>query len=101
MRAMTVAAAYGVRSMTAPLHRVLVGSPAQAGDFSAAAWRPPELELLQRQHEAFVVLPATDGLVDGCFVYDPVFVTGAGQIVLQMCKPARVGEPERLATALK
>src|SRR5207302_1555190 len=48
-----------------------------------------------------VVLPATDGLVDGCFVYDPVFVTGAGQIVLQMCKPARVDEPERLATALE
>ena len=51
---MTVAAAYGVRSMTVPLRRVLVGSPAQGGDFSAAAWRPPDLELLERQHEAFV-----------------------------------------------
>ena len=105
-------AAYGVRSMTAPLRPVLVGSPAHGGDFPAAGWRPPQLELLQRQHEALVellaslgvevvVLPATDGLVDGCFVYDPVFVTGAGQIVLQMCKPARVDEPERLATALE
>lgn len=47
------------------------------------------------------MLPATDGLVDACFVYDPVFVTGAGQLVLQMCKPARADEPERLAAALE
>jgi N-dimethylarginine dimethylaminohydrolase len=98
--------------MTAPLRGVLVGSPTQGGDFSAAAWRAPDLELLQRQHEAFVellvslgvevvVLPGTDGLVDGCFVYDPVFVTGAGQLVLRMCKPARLNEPERLASALE
>src|SRR6266487_1475989 len=111
-RAMTDAAAYGVRSMTTALRRVLVGSPARSGDFAAAGWRAPEFELLQGQHQAFVelidslgvevvVLPATDGLVDACFVYDPVFVTGAGQLVLRMRKPARVGEPERLAAALE
>jgi len=109
---MTVTPVYGVRSMTAPLRRVLVGSPAGSGDFAAAAWRAPDPRLLRAQHEAFtdllislgvevVVLPATDGLVDACYVFDPVFVTGAGQIVLRMCKPARVSEPERLATALE
>ncbi len=109
---MTDAAAYGVRSMTTALRRVLVGSPARSGDFAAAGWRAPEFELLQGQHQAFVelidslgvevvVLPATDGLVGACFVYDPVFVTGAGQLVLRMRKPARVGEPERLAAALE
>src|SRR5207249_4550073 len=100
------------RSMTAPLRRVVVGSPCLAGDFAGAGWRPPDAELLRAQHAGFyellsslgvdvTVLPATDGLVDGCFVYDPVFVTGAGQIVLRMPKPARVLEPERLTAALE
>jgi N-dimethylarginine dimethylaminohydrolase len=104
--------AFGVRSMTAPLRRVLVSSPCVAGDFAGAGWRTPDAELLRAQHAGFcellaslgvdvILLDATDGLVDGCFVYDPVFVTGAGQIVLQMPKPARVPEPERLAAALE
>ena len=104
--------AFGVRSMTAPLRRVLVRSPALAGDFASAGWRLPDAELLRAQHEGFsellvslgvevTVLPATDGLVDACFVYDPVFVTGAGQIVLKMPKPARFPEPELLSRALE
>jgi N-dimethylarginine dimethylaminohydrolase len=102
--------ALGVRSMTAPLRRVLVSSPALHGDFAAAGWRQPDPVLLQRQHESFcelldglgcevVVAPAPEGLVDAVFAYDPVFVTGAGSIVLQMAKPQRHGEPERLAAA--
>jgi N-dimethylarginine dimethylaminohydrolase len=102
--------AHGVRSMTASLRRVLVSSPALHGDFAAAGWRQPEPVLLERQHEAFcelldelgcevIVVPAPDGLVDAVFTYDPVFVTGAGSIVLQMAKPQRQGEPERLAAA--
>jgi N-dimethylarginine dimethylaminohydrolase len=96
--------------MTAALRRVLVSAPALHGDFAAAAWRRPDPVLLQRQHEAFcelledlgcevVIAPAPDGLVDAVFTYDPVFVTGAGAIVLQMAKPQRQGEPERLGAA--
>src|SRR6266704_5310163 len=33
---------FGVRSMVAPLRRVLVRSPAVAGDFAGAAWRFPD-----------------------------------------------------------
>ncbi|MDX6468771.1 MAG: dimethylargininase [Gaiellaceae bacterium] len=96
--------------MTASLRRVLVSSPALHGDFAAAGWRQPEPVLLERQHEAFcelldelgcevIVAPAPDRLVDAVFTYDPVFVTGAGSIVLQMAKPQRQAEPERLAAA--
>jgi dimethylargininase len=96
--------------MTATLRRVLVSSPALQGDFAAAGWRQPDPLLLERQHEAFcelldglgcevVVASAPDGLVDAVFTYDPVFVTGAGSIVLQMAKPQRQGEAERLAAA--
>jgi N-dimethylarginine dimethylaminohydrolase len=106
----STSAGYGVRSMTAPLRRVLVSAPALEGDFAAAGWRQPEPALLQRQHDAFcelldelgcevVVAPAPEGLVDAVFPYDPVFITGAGSIVLQMAKPQRQGESERLAAA--
>jgi N-dimethylarginine dimethylaminohydrolase len=102
--------AFGVRSMTTPLRRVLVSSPALEGDFLAAGWREPDPVLLQRQHEDFcelldtlgcevVVAPVPEGLVDAVFAYDPVFVTGAGSVVLQMAKPQRQGEAERLAAA--
>src|SRR5439155_20460891 len=98
--------------MTAPLRRVLDGSPCLAGDFAGAGWRQPDVELLRAQHRAFcelleslgvdvTVLQPGDALVDCCFVYDPVFVTGAGQIVLRMPKAARVSEPERLSAALE
>jgi dimethylargininase len=96
--------------MTAALRRVLVSAPVLEGDFAAAGWREPDPLLLQHQHDAFcvlletlgcevVVVPAPDDLVDAVFAYDPAFVTGAGTIVLQMAKPQRQGEPERLAAA--
>jgi N-dimethylarginine dimethylaminohydrolase len=96
--------------MTATLRRVLVSAPALTGDFAAAGWREPDPVLLQRQHDDFcelldglgcevVVAPAPDGLVDAVFPYDPVFITRAGSIVLQMAKPQRQGEADRLAAA--
>jgi N-dimethylarginine dimethylaminohydrolase len=99
---------YGVRSMTAPLRRVLVVAPTTVGDFAAAGWRPPDAVELQREHDAFVALlvdlgvevvgaTAPDGLVDACFAYDPVFVVGSGAVRLQMRKPARRDEPAFLA----
>src|SRR6476646_7853522 len=95
---------FGVRSMSAPLRRVLVVRPTTTGDFGAAGWRQPDTGALLREHEAFVALldslgvdvtvaDAPDGLVDACFAYDPVFVTGAGAIELRMAKPARRAEP--------
>src|SRR5215469_1444264 len=80
---------FGVRSMSAPLRRVLLRRPAVTGDFAAADWRPPGAGLLARQHEAFGqlltdlgcevdVAPAADGLVDATYVRDPGLVTGAG-----------------------
>jgi dimethylargininase len=102
---------FGVRSMSAPLHRVLLRRPAVCGDFAAAAWRPPDVGLLGRQHEAFAQLltdlgceveiaPAIEGLVDSTYVRDPGLVTGAGAVLFQMAKPARAAEPAHLGAAL-
>jgi dimethylargininase len=47
------------------------------------------------------VATAPMGMVDACFAYDPVFVTGAGAIQLQMTKPARRDEPAFLAAEVE
>jgi N-dimethylarginine dimethylaminohydrolase len=102
---------FGVRSMSAPLRRVLLRRPSVTGDFAAADWRAPEAGLLARQHEAFgqlltdlgcevEVAPAAGGLVDATYVRDPGLVTGAGAVLFQMAKPARVAEPALLGDAL-
>jgi N-dimethylarginine dimethylaminohydrolase len=98
--------------MSAPLRRVLLRRPSVTGDFAAADWRPPDPGLLARQHEAFgqlladlgcevEVAPAADGLVDATYVRDPGLVTGAGAVLFQMAKPARVAEPALLGAALE
>jgi N-dimethylarginine dimethylaminohydrolase len=108
---MTTAAAFGVRSMSADLRRVLVVRPTTTGDFAGAGWRQPDTDALVRQHDAFVelldglgvevvVATAPEGMVDACFAYDPVFVTGAGSIELRQAKPARQGEPSFLLAEL-
>jgi dimethylargininase len=97
--------------MSAPLRRVLLRRPSVTGDFAAAAWRPPDPALLARQHEAFgqlltdlgcqvEVAPPADGLVDATYVRDPGLVTGAGAVLFQMAKPARMAEPALLGDAL-
>ena len=102
---------FGVRSMSAPLRRVLLRHPSVTGDFAAAAWRAPDAGLLARQHEAFgrlltdlgcevEVAPAADCMVDATYVRDPGLVTGAGAVLFQMAKPARVAEPALLGAAL-
>ena len=102
---------FGVRSMSAELRRVLVARPA-TGDFAGAGWRRPDVDALRREHDGFVdllsglcadvvVVDAPEGMVDACFTYDPVLVTGAGAVVLQMRKPARRGEPEWLAAEVE
>ena len=102
---------FGVRSMSAPLRRVLVRRPSVTGDFAAADWRAPDAGLLARQHEAFgqlltelgcevEVAPAAGGLVNATYVRDPGLVTGAGAVLFQMAKPARAAEPALLGAAL-
>jgi len=103
---------FGVRSMWAELRRVLVVRPDTTGDFVAAGWRRPDADALRREHDRFVELlsslgvevvveDAPAGMVDACFAYDPVFVTGSGAIALQMAKPARRDEPAFLAAAVE
>jgi N-dimethylarginine dimethylaminohydrolase len=103
---------FGVRSMAAPLRRVLVRRPAVAGDFAAASWRTPDPGLLARQHDAFAALlaglgcavdiaPALDDMVDATYVRDPGLMTGTGAVLFQMAKPARMAEPEHLGAALE
>lgn len=102
---------FGVRSMSAPLRRVLLRRPSLTGDFAAADWRAPDAGLLARQHEAFGQLltdlgcvaetaDAAGGLADATYVRDPGLVTGAGAVLFQMSKPARTAEPALLGTAL-
>ena len=90
--------------MSADLRRVLLVRPTSTGDFAGAGWRTPDTDVLRREHDGFVdllsalgvdvvVADAPEGMVDACFAYDPVFVTGAGAVELRMVKPARQDEP--------
>jgi len=98
--------------MTADLRRVLVVRPSATGDFAAAGWRQPQGAAMLREHDGFVALldrlgvdvtvaSAPEGLVDACYPYDPVFVTGAGAVELQMAKPVRRHEPSFLAAEVE
>ncbi len=71
----------------------------------------PDLRLAAEQHAALVtaleeagaevdVLLPAEGLADACYTYDPVFVTGAGMVVLRQAKPCRSAEPPLLASEL-
>jgi N-dimethylarginine dimethylaminohydrolase len=104
--------AYGVRSETATLRRVVTATPATSGDFAGAGWRIPDVGLLLDQHAAFRGLlsslgvevlntAAEPGLVDFTFVHDSCFVVGEGFVELAMTKPVRSPEPPRLAAYLR
>jgi len=103
---------FGVRSMVAPLRRVLVRRPSTTGDFAVADWREPDPALLVRQHDEFArlltdlgcdveVAAAAEGMVDATYVRDAGMVTGRGAVLFQMTKPARAAEPPLLGTALE
>lgn len=104
MTASSTPATFGVTSMSAPLRRVLVRSPATSGDWEGAGWRVPDPVALARQHESFCellenlgaqveVAEALDGQVDSVYMHDPLLLTGRGGIPLRMRKPARAAEP--------
>ncbi len=104
--------AFGVRSMVAPLRRVLLRQPVVSGDFAGAGWRIPDPELLVRQHDRLCQLLSDLGcgielagpagaMVDATYVRDAGMLTGRGAVLFQMTKPARAGEPPLLGAALE
>jgi len=102
---------YGVRSSVSRLRRAALRRPAVTGDFLGAGWRPPQHDLLVRQHDEFAsllaglgvaveLLPADEGQVDSVFCYDPGFVIGSGLVEFRSAKPVRRLEGASLARAL-
>jgi N-dimethylarginine dimethylaminohydrolase len=112
MTAMRTARAFGAQSMIAPLREVLVKRPGAAFgaafDDPANGYRHPvDLEVAQREHDAFVELLAGLGptvhLLDAetsgpdlVYTFDPLIVTDAGAIALRSGKPGRQGEEAAL-----
>jgi dimethylargininase len=108
---------YGVNSMVAPLKRVLVKRPDKhfaVSDFGRWHYTSaPKLELAQHHHDTFTNILRQHGAeviyhdeeqagrADAIFVYDPVFVTPHGSMILQVGKPLRTGEEEPLARKLE
>ena len=100
---------YGAQSMTAPLREVLVKRPGRSfraafDDPAHGYLHPVDLELAQREHDAFVDLLAGLGAIvhlldaeiespDLVYPFDPLLVTDRGAI------PLRPGKPNRLAEA--
>lgn len=102
---------YGVRSSVTRLRRAALRRPSLTGDFISAGWRTPDLDRLQRQHDALAalltdlgvtveLLPAEEGEVDSVFCYDPAFVIGSGVVEFRAAKPGRRREGAALARAL-
>lgn len=101
--------AYGGQSMTAPLREVLVKRPGPAfgaayDDPAHGFFHPVDLELAQREHDAFVDLLASLGPTvhlleaeidspDLLYTFDPLLITDRGAIPLRPGKPNRRIEP--------
>jgi len=108
--------------MVAPLRAVVVKRPEEA--FADAAriekeWRDlrwtrsPNLRLAAEEHRQLVsalesagarvyLLPKDDRTnIDSLYAHDPVLMTDAGAVVLQMGKPARRGEGPAVADAMR
>ncbi len=108
---------YGVNSMVTPLRRVVVKRPDKqfvVSDFEKWHYTSsPNLGQAQKDHDTFTNILKQHGteviyhdeelshLADAIFVYDPVFVTPFGSIVLQVGKELRRGEEEPLAKKLE
>ncbi|TAJ99155.1 MAG: hypothetical protein EPO36_12745 [Chloroflexota bacterium] len=101
-------ARYGAQSMTAPLRHVLVKRPGPAfgaafDDPAHGFLHPVDLELAQREHDAFTDLLARLGATvhvlgtegrspDLIYTYDPLLVSDRGAISLRPGKRNRVPE---------
>jgi len=113
---------YGAQSMTGRMTRVVLKRPAEAfvsPEKVEREWRrlgflaPPDLEkasqefsqleeILRQEGVEILYLPADERTtLDSIYTHDPVIVTEAGAIILQMSKKERTGEPEALEEALR
>ncbi len=108
----TTGGRFGAQSMTSPLLEVLVKRPGPAfGDaFADPAHgfvRPVDLDVAQREHDAFVETLASLGPTvhtletelaspDLVYPFDPLLVTDRGAIPLRPGKPNRLAEPAAL-----
>jgi N-dimethylarginine dimethylaminohydrolase len=100
---------FGAQSMSAPLREVVVSRPGPAfgrafDDPAHGFLHPVDLELAQRQHDAFVETLASLGPTvhvidddptdpDLVYTFDPLLVTDRGAIPLRPGKPNRAREP--------
>jgi N-dimethylarginine dimethylaminohydrolase len=105
----TTARRYGAQSMTAPLLEALVKRPGEAfgrafDDPVHGYLHPVDLELAQRQHDAYVDVLTHLGVrvhelgvetddPDLVYQFDPLLVSDRGAIPLRPGKPNRLGEP--------
>jgi N-dimethylarginine dimethylaminohydrolase len=105
--------------MVAPLRAVVVKRPAEAFRYADRDWqdlgwtRLPNPEVAANQHQQLVSLLESAGArvnflpedgrtnLDSLYAHDPVLITDAGAVILQMGKPARRGEGPAMADALK
>src|SRR4030095_9663819 len=105
--------------MVAPLRAVAVKRPAEAFGNAAGEWRElswtrvPDLKAATEEHNRLVSLLETargQGYflpedtrtnIDSLYAHDPVLVTDAGAVILQMGKAARRGEGQAMADALQ
>ncbi|MBA2253547.1 MAG: hypothetical protein H0W07_00335 [Chloroflexi bacterium] len=104
----TTSKTFGAQSMTAPLRDVLVKRPGPAfgrafDDPAHGFLHPVDLDLAQREHDAFAELLANLGPTvhelgvesdspDLVYQFDPLLVTDRGAIPLRPGKPTRQGE---------
>lgn len=107
--------AYGARSMTAPLKRVLVRAPqpADAARWREYGWRSaPDPGRAAEEHEAFrallesagaevILAEGEPGNPDAIYAYDPVLVGESGAVLLRPGKDERLGEPAALERDLE
>ena len=103
---------FGAQSMTAPLREVLVKRPGPAfgaafDDAGHGFLHPVDLDLAQREHDAFVDLLVSLGSVvhelgiethspDLVYTFDPLLIADAGAVPLRPGKANRMSEPAAL-----
>ena len=106
--------AYGARSMTATLRRVLVRppQPADAKRWQEYGWRAePDFARAAAEHDALrglleaagaevVVAEGEAANPDAIYAYDPLLVGADGAVLLRPGKDGRLGEPDALVADL-
>lgn len=117
-----MASSFGCQSMIAPLRRVVVKRPREAfrsredieRDWKALGYvRAPNLDRASEEHQRLIRLLEGAGVevlclpqdartgMDSIYTHDPVIITDAGAVILQMGKLARQGEGPAFADALR